>query len=130
MKLRTLILASLCLSVLSYGPQVFAQRVTPLKAINFLKICKNNKSLAMCDAYISGIADSVAYAKIFAKNQNDTQAPVGFCIVPSTKGREMRQKVIAWMENHSDKLGQPAGEVVFTALHEAYPCKMTMGENR
>lgn len=80
------LLAGFGLMVISAVPNAMAQRVTPLQAGKFLQLCKNPKALKVCDAYISGISDSVAYSKIFAKNQGDAKAPAGFCIAPSVYG--------------------------------------------
>lgn len=124
------LLAGFGLMVISAVPNAMAQRVTPLQAGKFLQLCKNPKALKVCDAYISGISDSVAYSKIFAKNQGDAKAPAGFCIAPAVSGTEMRNKVIAWMDGHSDKLNQPAGAAVFTALHDAYPCNPNQNGNK
>ncbi|EUK18773.1 Rap1a/Tai family immunity protein [Commensalibacter papalotli (ex Servin-Garciduenas et al. 2014)] len=119
---RALLLAGFGLMVIFATPNAMAQRVTQLQAGKFLQYCKNPKALKLCDAYISGISDSVAYSKMFAKNQGDVKSPAGFCIATNISGKEMRDKVIAWMDGHSDKLTQPAGAAVFTALHDAYPC--------
>lgn len=116
------LLAGFGLMAASGASNALAQRVTPLQASKFLEYCKNPKGLKMCDAYISGIADSVAYSKTFSKSQGDASAPAGFCIATNVSGKEMRDKTIAWMSSHSDKLAQPAGAAVFTALHDAYPC--------
>lgn len=116
------LLAGFGFVALSGVQHAVAQRVTPLQAGKFLQLCKNPKALKACDAYISGISDSVAYSKMFAKSQGDANAPAGFCIATNVSGKEMRDKVIAWMDGHSDKLSQPAGAAVFTALHDAYPC--------
>ncbi|CAI3923107.1 unnamed protein product [Commensalibacter communis] len=119
------LLAGFGLMAVSGAQSALAQRVTPLQAGKFLQLCKNAKELRACDAYISGVADSVAYSKMFAKNQGDANAPAGFCIATSVSGKEMRSKVITWMTAHSDQLSQPAGASVFTALHDAYPCPST-----
>lgn len=99
-----------------------AQRVSTFKAGNFLQVCKNSQSASICDAYINGVADSVALTKIFDKNRGDQSAPVAFCIAPSVSGKDMKDKVIAWMNAHPEKLSQPVGAVIYTALHAAYPC--------
>lgn len=101
-----------------------AQRVSKVKAGEFLQLCQKSETVKACNIYISGIADSVAFSKIYAKNKGDAKAPVGFCIAPSTPGNEMRKKVVDWMNSHTDQLNEPAGAAVFTALHEAYPCKI------
>lgn len=124
------LLAGFGLMAVSSVPNAMAQRVTSLQAGQFLQYCKNPKALKVCDAYISGIADSVAYSKMFAKNQGDAKAPAGFCIATAVSGKEMRDKVVAWMDGHPDKLSEKAGAAVFTALHDAYPCNTNKNGNK
>lgn len=103
----------------------FAQRVSTFKASNFLQICKNSQaagSAGICDAYINGIADSVALTKIYAKHNGDDKVPAAFCIAPAVSGKEMKARVISWMDSHPEKLAEPVGAVIYTALHAAYPC--------
>lgn len=102
---------------------VQAQRVSKVKAADFLQLCQKSQTVRACNIYISGIADSVAFSKVYAKNEGDPKAPAGFCIDPSVSGNEMRQKIIDYMKAHPDQLNQPAGATVFSALHESYPCK-------
>ncbi|MBV1836582.1 Rap1a/Tai family immunity protein [Acetobacter estunensis] len=101
-----------------------AQRVSPLTAGSFGRICTRGAAAGneICDAYISGMADAVALAKINDRNEGDPNAPAGFCVPASETGPSMRSKVIAWLRAHRDVLQKPVGEGVFMALHDAYPC--------
>lgn len=123
MRKKLLTLCSVALIGASVSQMASAQRVTPMLSGRFLQLCKKASSLQICDAYISGIADAGALSKVFAKNEGDTQAPPGFCIPSVVSGKDMREQVVAWLLKNSDKLSQPVGASVFTALHEAYPCK-------
>lgn len=99
-----------------------AQRVSPMRAGNFGRICSRAASVQTCDAYISGMADAGALAKVNDRNQGDAKAPAGFCIPQAETGTAMRGKVVSWLKEHKDVLEKPVGEAVFMALHDAYPC--------
>ncbi|AXY22952.1 MULTISPECIES: Rap1a/Tai family immunity protein [Komagataeibacter] len=103
--------------------QAYAQRVSRLDGTQLGSLCTKAASAGVCDAYISGIADSAALAHLFERNaEKDTKDVAAFCIAPATPIADMRGKVVSWMKDHRDGLSRPAGEVVFTALHESYPC--------
>ncbi len=120
-KILIVLLSFAVLTTLSLT-SIQAQRVSKVRTIDFLQLCQNHQTVKACNIYISGIADSVAFSKVYAKNQGDLKAPSGFCINPSVSGNEMRQKVVNYINSHTDQLNQPAGATVFTALHESYPC--------
>lgn len=117
------VLSGVALLMTSALTTVQAQRISKVKTADFLSLCQKSQTVKACNIYISGMADSVAFSKVYAKNEGDPKAPAGFCIAPSVSGNEMRQKVVNYMTSHPDQLNQPAGATVFTALHESYPCK-------
>ena len=102
-----------------------AQRISPMQAGNFARVCSKPAGASVCDAYITGMADAGALAKINDKNEGDANAPAGFCIPASENVASMRSKVISWLKGHSDSLSKPVGESVFRALHDSYPCSAT-----
>ncbi|NHN88893.1 Rap1a/Tai family immunity protein [Acetobacter conturbans] len=99
-----------------------AQRISPMTAGSFGRICTRPAGAQICDAYISGLADAGALAKINDRNEGDANAPAGFCVPQTETGVSMRGKVISWLKAHKDALQKPVGESVFMALHDAYPC--------
>ncbi|GEB37543.1 hypothetical protein GLI01_15780 [Gluconacetobacter liquefaciens] len=99
-----------------------AQRVSNLQGGRFLELCSRAPSVAICDAYLSGLADSVALTHVYDRNEGDKTAPTGFCIKAGVTSAEMRGHVVSWLRGHTDQLSKPVGELTFTALHEAYPC--------
>ncbi|MFT8670692.1 Rap1a/Tai family immunity protein [Acetobacter orientalis] len=101
---------------------VHAQRISPLQTGNFARICSKPAGASICDAYITGVADAGALAKINDKNEGDAAAPAGFCVPTTETASVMRGKVVAWLKDHSDSLSKPVGESVFRALHDSYPC--------
>jgi hypothetical protein len=116
---RVTLLAALALSAAS---PALAQRIAPMKAGKLLQLCSRPNTAEVCDAYISGVSDGGTLAKLNAKNEGDTGAGAGFCIAPAVTIQDMRTKVGGWMKSHSDALTKPAGEAVFAALHDSYPC--------
>lgn len=117
---RSLLLAA-CLAALPAGTAM-AQRVSTLPGGRFLEICARPQGAAVCDAYIAGLADSVALTHVYDRHQGDANAPTGFCIPAGTPTQDMRGRVVSWLRGHSAQLSSPVGGLVFTALHDAYPC--------
>ncbi|QEO18319.1 Rap1a/Tai family immunity protein [Acetobacter vaccinii] len=116
-------LALLCLGVAICAPGLAqAQRVSPMKAGNFARICARATGHSVCDAYLSGLADGVSLSKISARNEGDANAPAGFCVPVQETTDAMRAKVLTWLKAHTDALNKPVGESIFTALHDSYPC--------
>ncbi|MFT9215718.1 MAG: Rap1a/Tai family immunity protein [Acetobacter malorum] len=101
---------------------VHAQRISPMQAGNFVRVCSRTAGATVCDAYITGVADAVALSKINDRNEGDASAPAGFCVPTSENGAAMRVKVLAWLKAHSEAMSKPVGESVFKALHDSYPC--------
>ena len=100
-----------------------AQRVSRMPASQLGTLCTRASGTGLCDSYISGVADAAALAHLFERNAEKDQHDVAaFCIAPATSLSDMRGKVVDWMKAHRDQLSRPAGEAVFTALHESYPC--------
>ncbi len=99
-----------------------AQRLAPMKAGAFGKMCSSASGRTACDAYLSGLTDGVTLAKINGRNEGDANAPAGFCVPATENIAAMRAKVLTWLKAHSDSLGKPVGESVFVALHDSYPC--------
>lgn len=109
-------------AILAPAGLAHAQRVSSLQTGNFARICSRPAGISVCDAYITGMADAGALAKINDKNEGDASATAGFCIPTAENAASMRGKVLAWLKGHSDSLSKPVGESVFRALHDSYPC--------
>lgn len=122
-RVRTLATAFCAVAATSLFASVAdAQRVSPMTAGNFGRICSKPAGGQICDAYITGMADAGALAKVNDRNEGDANAPAGFCIPQAETGVAMRGKVVAWLKGHQDSLSKPVGEGVFMALHDSYPC--------
>jgi Rap1a immunity proteins len=119
---RSVLLLAASLAVCLPAGAAMAQRVSPLQGGRFLELCSRAPSVATCDAYLSGLADAVALTHAYDSNKGDKAAPTGFCIAPGVTSPEMRSHVVTWLRAHHDQLASPVGGLVFTALHDSYPC--------
>ncbi|CAI9120840.1 Rap1a/Tai family immunity protein [Brytella acorum] len=99
-----------------------ASRISPMTAEKFGKICTSKSGGAICDAYISGIADAGALATLNGKAEGDAGAVSGFCVPDDASTASMREHVVSWLRAHRDVWDKPVGKGVFAALHESYPC--------
>ena len=125
MTARTIVLAlSVCGASVLAAPHAAAQRVSPMMAGKFAQICTTPRlgGNLVCDAYISGMADTLALSQQAARNNGDQQFKLDVCIPSETTGPGMRDKVLSWLRGHRDRLRSPVGEVVYAALRDSYPC--------
>ncbi|WP_408737050.1 Rap1a/Tai family immunity protein [Acetobacter fallax] len=120
----------MCVGLLVAAADANAQRVSPMKAGNFGRICSRPAGAQVCDAYISGVADAGALGKVNNRNEGDPKASAGFCIPQTESGVAMRGKVVSWLKAHQDVLDKPVGEGVFMALHDSYPCGAAIGSSK
>ena len=97
-----------------------AQRVSPMQAGRFVQFCNSprNGGQQICDAYITGMADSFALMQKLGADQGKS----GICVPRSASGATMRGMVVSWIDGHRDRLRDQVGEVVYTALHDSFPC--------
>ncbi len=101
-----------------------AQRVSPMPAGRFMQFCSTprNGGQPICDAYITGMADSFALMQKLPGGQNQAQIQAGICVPRTASGAAMRNIVVSWIAGHQDRLRNQVGEVVYQALHDSYPC--------
>ncbi|GAN85669.1 hypothetical protein LU298_05765 [Komagataeibacter intermedius] len=123
MKIARLLALGCVMAVALPSAHASAQRVSRLTGEQLGSLCTKPTGTGICDAYISGVADAGALDHLFERNaEKDTRDVAAFCIAPAAATADIRGKVVGWMKDHRDGLSRPAGEVVFTALHESYPC--------
>ncbi len=123
-RMITRVLAA-CGAIAVAAPQAQAQRISPMPAGSFLRFCNSpsNGGQKICDAYITGMADSFALMqKLSAADGGSSAASRSICVPITASGESMRGMVVSWIASHRDKLRNKVGEVVYTALHESYPC--------
>ncbi len=118
-RMTVLAVAGCALSLSLAGP-ARAQRVSPMQAGRFVQFCNSprNGGQQICDAYITGMADS------FALMQHLGAAPgkSDICVPRTATGSTMRGMVLSWIDSHKERLRDQVGEVVYTALHDSFPC--------
>ncbi len=118
-RMTVLAVAGCALSLSLAGP-ARAQRVSPMQAGRFVQFCDSprNGGQQICDAYITGMADSFALMQKLGAAQDKT----GICVPRTASGAAMRGMVISWIGGHRERLRDQVGEVVYTALHDSFPC--------
>ncbi|WP_256887814.1 Rap1a/Tai family immunity protein [Acidomonas methanolica] len=120
--MRTIIAGLFLSTVALSAGSAFAQRLSPMTAEQFGRICTSEKLLEVCDAYISGVADAGALAHLNDKAGGDSASVAGFCIPAGATTPSMRGHIVSWLRAHRDVWKKPVGESVFAALHDSYPC--------
>lgn len=100
-----------------------AQRISPMMAGRFAQICNSARGgQEICDAYITGMADSYALVQKTARISGGGQIKPDICVPVDTTGPAMRGRVVSWIDGHKDRMRNKVGEVVYLALHDSYPC--------
>jgi hypothetical protein len=100
----------------------WAQRVSPIDATRFLTLC-TGRELAGCDAYIEGVADTIAtYHDLSERPGSAVKVPPDVCIPARVTGVVLREKVVGWLREHESERGKPLHQLVYRALLAAYPC--------
>ena len=122
MNARTTVILAAAL-LLSAG-SAHAQRVSPMQAGRFAQFCRSprNGGQQICDAYITGMADSFALIQKLPFGSGSDARTAGICVPRTASGEAMRNAVISWLGAHRDMLRKQVGETVYQALHETYPC--------
>ena len=90
-----------------------AQRVSTIDGNKLLGFC-TSKTPDGCDAYISGVADTIAA-------EGKAKAPA--CIPPAVTGTQLRDVVIKFIKSHPETRQLKAGVLTIRALSAAFPCK-------
>ena len=132
-RMLTLVLAAGAATALA-APQAQAQRISPMPAGSFVRFCNSpsNGGQKVCDAYITGMADSFALMQKLSQGSSDGSSKnlgQSICVPVTATGESMRGMVVSWIASHKDKLRNKVGEVVYTALHESYPCDSAKSGN-
>ena len=101
-----------------------AQRISPMLAGRFAQICGSSARTGqeICDAYITGMADSYALVSKTARVSGGGQIKPDICVPTDTSASAMRGAVVSWIGAHKDRMRNKVGEVVYLALHDSYAC--------
>ncbi len=119
---KSAVLLAACGAAALSAPAAHAQRISPMVAGRFVQFCNAPRGgQQVCDAYISGMADSYALVQKTARTSGGAIKP-DICVPTSTSGAAMRGMVVSWIEAHKDRMSNKVGEVVYLALHDSYPC--------
>nr|WP_294918006.1 Rap1a/Tai family immunity protein [uncultured Neokomagataea sp.] len=128
--MKKLVAFTAAASLLALGSTAHAQRVSKVSGGKLGAMCSNARSASLCDAYIAGVTDSEVWSKKYDEHMNDGNAPVAFCVPDSETTAHLRESVVSWLHRHNDALTQAAGQGIYRALHEAYPCHGTTEDKK
>jgi hypothetical protein len=84
---------------------------------------------AFCLAYVLGFADGLKMGSVVNTVKSNTRTPttsggnVGVCEPDHVSNEQLIRVVLKYLQQHPESLHEPAGFLVWTALHEAFPCK-------
>ncbi|MDT8872469.1 hypothetical protein RAA17_18225 [Komagataeibacter rhaeticus] len=88
MKIARLLALGCVLAVGLPAAHASAQRVSRMTGEQLGSLCTKPAGTGICDAYISGVADSAALAHLFERNaEKDAKDISAFCIAPATPRR-------------------------------------------
>ena len=109
-----------CALSLSLAAPAGAQRVSPMQAGRFVQFCDSprNGGQQICDAYITGMADSFALMQHLGGDQGKS----GICVPRPAAGAALGGLGGSGGGGHKERLRDQVGEVVYAALHDSFPC--------
>jgi hypothetical protein len=90
-----------------------AQRVSKVDGNRLLAMC-TTKSAGECDAYLSGVSDTI-------EAEGRARAPA--CIPTAVTGNQMRDVVIKYIHDNPQSRELKAGLLTIKALSAAFPCR-------
>ncbi|QCE34016.1 hypothetical protein FAI40_00930 [Acetobacteraceae bacterium] len=127
---KSVLLASLLPAACFFfsSPQASAQRISKINGETLNHLCSTPKQFPICDAYLSGVADSEVWAAKYDEKVTRQAVPEAFCVPPAQSLGQMRGLVSAWLKAHPETGKAPAGKAVYLALHGSYPCQGAAAE--
>jgi hypothetical protein len=90
-----------------------AQRVSKVDGNRLLAMC-SVKAPGECDAYLSGVADSI---------EAQGRAKAEACIPTAVTGTQLRDVVIKYMRDNPQTRQMHAGALTMKAFSAAFPCR-------
>ena len=140
--MRRTVMVGLVLGLLSV--QARAQRPEAVTGVQLLDHCTAAVRLleqqsgtttehfeyGFCLAYVLGFGDGMRIGSlktVVNTVQTNTTAPttfggVGVCAPVDVSGEQLVRVVLKYLQQHPELLHEPAADLVWTALHEAFPC--------
>ncbi len=119
-----IVLSLLFLAMAAARPVAAQSRESAIDGNKLLERCTaKDRSLAQgCEAYVQGVADTVAVYEAAAKAANVTQAESRICVPTQVTGIQMRDAVVQWLQAHPADRAHQAGHVAVHVLRETWPC--------
>ena len=104
---------ALGLAVLCVAFGASAQRISRVDGNRVLAAC-TAKQLVTCDAFVSGVADSIGL-------QPEGKRPA--CIADGVTGTQLREVLVKYLRAHPETREQNAALLTARALAAAFPCR-------
>lgn len=103
------------------------ERYTPISGEALARLCsaREGTGLRECQAYISGVSDTITtYQTARPENGSKGQPlPDYICVTGRATGPQLRQAYLSWAEQHRDQLSYQASVVVVRAFRDLFPCR-------
>ena len=99
--------------MLAMAPAAHAQRVSKVDGNRLMAMC-TVKSPGECDAYLSGVADSI---------EAGGRAKAEACIPAAVTGTQLRDVVIKYLRSNPQNRQMKAGALTTKAFAAAFPCR-------
>ncbi len=111
--MRFALTAAVAAMVLAATPLAWAQRVSKVDGNRLLTMC-TVKSPGECDAYLSGVADTI---------EAGGRAKAEACIPKAVTGTQLRDVVIKYLRSNPQTRQMKAGALSTKAFAAAFPCR-------
>lgn len=98
-------------TLFSFGAQ--AQRVSKVDGNRLLAMC-STKAPGECDAYLSGVADTI---------EAQGRAKAEACIPTTVTGTQLRDVVVKYLRGNPQSRQIKAGALTIKAFSAAFPCR-------
>lgn len=122
--MKPLLALGVVLPVLAMALPAAAQRTSRVDGNKLLQVCSSKAGAAGCEAYISGVSDTIAlYQEASRESHGAMKVPAAVCVPAQVTGAQMREIVVAWLKQNPANRGRQAAQVVYRAMRDKYPCR-------
>jgi|HubBroStandDraft_1064217.scaffolds.fasta_scaffold168636_2 hypothetical protein len=78
-------------------------------------------SAGLCAGYISGVVDSQAMWEAFEHVEKNYEQ-FHYCMPAAATNEQALKIVVKYLDDHPERLHEPANILILEALHKAFPC--------
>lgn len=122
--MRPLLILGATLPLLATSLPAAAQRTSRVDGNKLAQICTSKTGVAGCEAYISGVSDTITlYQKVGPQSHGTMKVPAAVCVPGQVTGAQLREVVVTWLRQNPADRGRQAAQLVYRALRDKYPCR-------